>query len=830
MRHGQRELLALVTRCIVILTALSLPTALFLPNVSASPGDLDPSFGSGGKTTTAFSNQGDFAEAVAAQPDGKLIAAGGAGLADGTDDFALARYNPDGSLDQTFGVGGRVTTDFFGHIDFANGVAIQPSDGKIVAVGVAVKPVSDHFETYYALARYQTDGKLDPTFGSGGIVTTDVLNMNINQNANVVFVQAATSVRIQTDNKIVVAGGIIDTEAAPGVTPAPLGNFGLARYNVNGTLDTNFGAGGKTGRGFFNLSTDTASSLALQADGKIVAAGFTTKDTGNFDEDFACVRFNSDGSLDSSFGSNGVITDFFGGNDEANAIVIQLDGKIILGGVADRTSIGGSVDMALARYNVDGSLDNSFGSGGKVLIDYAGRTDLIYGLALQTDGKILAAGTAGNNSNTLDLALARLNSNGTLDPSFGSGGKVTTDFFGNTDYATALLIQADGKIVGVGVAFDALGNSEFFALARYVNSAGPPTVQFNSSSYTVNEGDGRVNITLTRGGDTTSSASVSYATNDAAGLTNCNVFNGIASPRCDYENTIGTATWAAGDASAKTFSVAIVDDSYVEGTETFTVSLSNPTGGTLGPRSTATVTILDNDLANGPNPIDGTDFFVRQQYIDFLGREPDPPGFAGWTSTINNCAPGDTNCDRIHVSQLFFQSAEFQDRGYFVYRFYPVAFGRKPDYGEFVPDLASVSGFLDVNQLEAAKVAFIAGFMARPAFAGTYNGLTNQPYVDMLLNTANAGIGASARQGMIDGLNNLTLTRAQVLRQIVESTEVSTKYNHQAYAVMEYFGYLRRQPDGFYLDWITVLDATNNPRGMVTGFVNSQEYRNRFGP
>jgi hypothetical protein len=120
--------------------------------------------------------------------------------------------------------------------------------------------------------------------------------------------------------------------------------------------------------------------------------------------------------------------------------------------------------------------------------------------------------------------------------------------------------------------------------------------------------------------------------------------------------------------------------------------------------------------------------------------------------------------------------------------------------------------------------------MARPAFANTYNPLNNTPYVDMLLNTANAGIGASTRQSMIDGLNNSSLTRAQVLRQIVESTEVATKYNHQAYAVMEYFGYLRRQPDSFYLAWIQVLDQSNDPRGMVTGFANSAEYRNRFGP
>jgi hypothetical protein len=119
--------------------------------------------------------------------------------------------------------------------------------------------------------------------------------------------------------------------------------------------------------------------------------------------------------------------------------------------------------------------------------------------------------------------------------------------------------------------------------------------------------------------------------------------------------------------------------------------------------------------------------------------------------------------------------------------------------------------------------------MARPAFVSAYNSLTNQQqYVDALMNTA--GVTLSTRQSMIDGLNDSTMTRGQVLRQIVESTEVSTKYNHQAYAVMEYFGYLRRQPDSFYLQWIAVLDQSNDPRGMVTGFATSAEYRARFGP
>lgn len=352
-------------------------------------------------------------------------------------------------------------------------------------------------------------------------------------------------------------------------------------------------------------------------------------------------------------------------------------------------------------------------------------------------------------------------------------------------------------------------------------------IQFGSSTYTISETGPRVDLTLIRTGDTTLGASVRIVTNDSAGLTNCNVSTPFASPRCDYINAIGTVSFAAGEAT-RSFSIAIIDDSYGESNETFTVGLNSPVGATLGVRSLTTVTIIDNEAMHGPNPIDNTEFFVRQQYLDFLGREPDPPGFAGWVNTIDNCTGDTTQCDRIHVSQLFFQSAEFQERGYFVYRFYPVAFGRKPDYDEFVPALASVSGFLDNNQLEAAKVAFIANFMAQPAFANMYNPLNNMQYVDVLLNTA--GVTLPNPQLLIDGLNNFTLTRGQVLRQIVESQEVSTKFNHQAYAVMEYFGYLRRQPDAFYLDWIQVLDQTNDPRGMVTGFVNSAEYRQRFGP
>ncbi len=160
-----------------------------------------------------------------------------------------------------------------------------------------------------------------------------------------------------------------------------------------------------------------------------------------------------------------------------------------------------------------------------------------------------------------------------------------------------------------------------------------------------------MNLTLSRAGNTTAAASVAFATIDGAGLQNCDVNNGIASPRCDYENTIGTVNFGPGETS-KSFSVAIIDDSYAEGPETFSVTLFNPSSATLGAQATATVTIIDNDNTTGPNPIDSTAFFVRQHYLDFLGREPDPPGFAGWMSTIDNCAAGDTSCDFSRAATL----------------------------------------------------------------------------------------------------------------------------------------------------------------------------------
>jgi Tol biopolymer transport system component len=345
------------------------------------------------------------------------------------------------------------------------------------------------------------------------------------------------------------------------------------------------------------------------------------------------------------------------------------------------------------------------------------------------------------------------------------------------------------------------------------------TVQFNAANFNVSESGVTATITVTRAGSTTGAATVDYATG-----------NGSATDRNDYTPSLGTLRFAAGETS-KTFTVSIIDDAFIEPDENLNLSLRNPTGATLGSLSTATLTILDNDstiLSTNPNPIDNIPFFIRQQYRDFLNREPDAPGFAGWQTILNNCAFGDTSCDRIAVSSAFYRSPEFQERGYFVYRFYSVSFGRPLHYAEFVPDLARVSGFQTPAELEASKVAFIADFMARPEFVNKYNALDSAAYVNTLV--ATAGVTIPNKQQLVDDLQAGRKSRAQVLREIVESVQVYQKFFNEAFVVMEYFGYLHRDPDILYLQWLDLLNRTGDFRTMVNGFVNSLEYRQRFGP
>jgi VCBS repeat-containing protein len=366
------------------------------------------------------------------------------------------------------------------------------------------------------------------------------------------------------------------------------------------------------------------------------------------------------------------------------------------------------------------------------------------------------------------------------------------------------------------------------------NDPAPPSLQLNKSSYNTPEGAGSIEIDITRTGDKNIPVTVNYATSDtAAFLQNCNVTNGAATSRCDYVGVLGTLHFAAGETS-KTLSIPIVDDTYLEGAESFFISLSNPTGGAvLGANQRATIQITDNsnDVSGVANPIDDQNFFVRQHYIDFLSREPDPLS-AGWVTILNQCGAGDQSC-RLSVSQGIYNSPEFRDRGYFIYKFYSVALGRKPTYDEFNVDRARVSGFQTAAELEQSKVDFIADFMSRTEFTNIYNGLTDNAYVQRLYDTAGvtqvttaSGVlnVAAMQQSMTTGK-----TSATVLREIAESAEASSRFLTESTVVMHYFGYLRRDPDAAYQGWINILNSTGDSRNVTSGFINSPEYRARFG-
>ena len=237
---------------------------------------------------------------------------------------------------------------------------------------------------------------------------------------------------------------------------------------------------------------------------------------------------------------------------------------------------------------------------------------------------------------------------------------------------------------------------------------------------------------------------------------------------------------------------------------------------------------------NTPITITDIDFFVQQQYIDFLGRMPDSTGFANWVATLSGCPDGgfgenlNPGCDRVHVSAGFYLSTEFQGRGYFAYRFYDAALGRRPLYTEFIPDMQKVGGAQSPEQEVISKNQYMNDFVQKPEFKAIYDGLTNQGYVDKLEQTA--GVTISNKADLVAALNGGTQTRAQVLRTVIESAPVFNKFFNRGFVTMQYFGYLRRDPDPIgFTNWVNTLDADpSNFRHMIFGFIFSTEYLNRF--
>jgi hypothetical protein len=341
---------------------------------------------------------------------------------------------------------------------------------------------------------------------------------------------------------------------------------------------------------------------------------------------------------------------------------------------------------------------------------------------------------------------------------------------------------------------------------------------------------------------------------------------GNASSRCDYETTLGTLNFAAGEIS-KTITIPIIDDSYAEGNENFTVSLSNATGASLATPSTATVSIIDNDSINGANPIVLARYFVRMHYLDFLNREPDPGGWDFWTNQITNCGNdvGCTEVRRIDGSASFFLSIEFQQTGYLVERAYKSAYGDTTGtstfngahqltvpivrFNEFLADTQQITRGVVVlapgweQLLESNKVAFFNEFVQRARFtaAGAFpTSMTPTEFVNKLDTNAGNPLSATERNQLISDLTTSTKTRAQVLRAVAEHPNLVSSEFNRAFVLMQYFGYLRRNPNDpqdtdytgydFWLTKLNQFSGNYNAAEMVKAFISSIEYGQRFGP
>lgn len=350
----------------------------------------------------------------------------------------------------------------------------------------------------------------------------------------------------------------------------------------------------------------------------------------------------------------------------------------------------------------------------------------------------------------------------------------------------------------------------------------PATIQFSDFSYDAAEEAGSGLITITRLGNMSSAASVTYTTSD-----------GTATAGSDYVPISGIIQFAPGEAN-KLVQVSLLNDFRAEGVETVKIALSNPSGAILGGVANVALIITDDEVPAPLTPIDDAEFFTRQQYLDFLNREPDAGGLAYWKSRIVQCRM-DTRCiheQRIGVSAAFFIEQEFQLTGSFVYRLYKASYGRQPSYAEFGADR---SRLVIGSDLEASRQALLFDWVRRAAFRAAYPDGPPETFVNKLFDTAGLTPYAAERQQLIEDMRQ-GKTREQALNEVIEIAAFKQREFNPSFVLMQYFGYLRRERDAAgYQFWLDVLNnrLPNDPSGyrtMVCAFLTSLEYRNRFSP
>ncbi|MDX3640787.1 calcium-binding protein [Streptomyces sp. MB09-02B] len=539
--------------------------------------------------------------------------------------FPAAAAAAPGDLDPTFSGDGVVLTGFADE-DHANDVAVQP-DGKIVSVGAS----ADYSvtESHFALTRHHPDGTPDTGFGGDGRVTTPINNMGPSLQWS-----EANAVTLQPDGKIVVVGmswreyedccwfvvarynpdgTLDDTFSGDGRVFADIGGptealdvaidadgrivaagysggfVALARFDAQGTPDTSFGGDGVV---TVDATPNTqeagggARSLALQSDGKIVVGG----EVGSTSFDFLLMRLNADGTVDNGFGTAGIVRTDFGAYDGVRALAIQSDGRIVAGGSSDDR-------VALARYTANGTLDTSFDGDGRVLTPGA----FAYDMALQPDGRIVTAG--GTNGN---FAVLRHNPDGSQDSGFGTGGVATADF-GGSDSARAVALQSGGGIVAAGGG----GPNADFALARFEGGGTvppPPT---------------GVDLAVTKSGPTT--AAIGDRPTYSVRVTNNS-----------------TTTSATNVSLSDTFSgvaATVVSATTTSGTCTTTATAANCALGTLAPGAAATVTVAAEPRATGALTDRAT-----------VGATQTDPNTGDNTATATTTVNNSRGCTRIGTS------------------------------------------------------------------------------------------------------------------------------------------------------------------------------------